>query len=196
MKGNQNQKIKSASPEELTVAHQRIIFWFAAFPNVDFTFNEVCKATKTAKTTAKTIIEKLEKEQIIKKTVLGKLWRLVANLESAKFRQIKMVLNLDLLLATNTVEFILNSYPQARTIVLFGSFRKGEDLPSSDIDIAVEIPGLRQTIVEQMGTINQFGFRENVKVSVLKFSRESIDLNLFANIVNGIVLHGFLEAKP
>ncbi len=195
MKSGQR-KLSNANPAEVTAAQQRIVAWFAASPSIDFTFNEICTATKTAKTTAKTVIEDLEKRELIKKTVLGRLWRLAANLDSYKFRELKIVLNLDYLFASNVTEFIFNIYPQARTIVLFGSYRKGEDIETSDLDIAVEIPGIKQTKVEEVGVIDVFGFREKVKVNALIFSRETVDLNVFANIANGIVLYGFLEVKP
>ena len=40
------------------------------------------------------------------------------------------------------------------------------------------------------------GYRKNVPVNVHVFSRNKIDLNLFANIANGIILEGFLEVRP
>ena len=40
------------------------------------------------------------------------------------------------------------------------------------------------------------GYRKNIKVNLHVFSRKHIDLNVFANIANGIVLNGFLEVRP
>ena len=44
--------------------------------------------------------------------------------------------------------------------------------------------------------LEKLGFRTNVKVNLHIFSRNKIDLNLFANIANGIILSGFLEVLP
>jgi hypothetical protein len=47
----------------------------------------------------------------------------------------------------------------------------------------------------QLGRVD-IGYRKNVLVNLHLFTRNRVDLNLFANIANGIVLEGFLEARP
>jgi predicted nucleotidyltransferase len=194
MKRNQKQ-LSGVNPAEITAAYIRILFWFFAFPGRDFTFNEICEATNTSKTTARAVIEELKKKHLIIKTVLGKLWRLASNFDSPNFRHAKIAYNLDLIYESGIVNEILKIYPQARAIVLFGSFRKGEDIETSDLDIAVDVPGTRQLKVEPIGTIN-LGYRAGTAVKLHIFSRENIDLNVFSNMANGIVLHGFLEVRP
>ena len=41
----------------------------------------------------------------------------------------------------------------------------------------------------------KFGYRTNVPVNIHLFSEKNINLNLFSNISNGIILDGFLEVK-
>ena len=48
----------------------------------------------------------------------------------------------------------------------------------------------------ELGILPEFGHRKNVLVNLYIFSRNKIDLNLFSNIANGIVLEGFLEVRP
>jgi len=50
--------------------------------------------------------------------------------------------------------------------------------------------------IVELGIFHKWGYRKNVSVNLHIFSRNKIDINLFSNIVNGIVLEGFLEAKP
>ena len=69
-------------------------------------------------------------------------------------------------------------------------------MEESDLDIAVEITGNHDLQVIQLGVLQQLGYRSNVPVNLHVFSRNKIDLNLFANIANGIVLAGFLEVRP
>ena len=47
-----------------------------------------------------------------------------------------------------------------------------------------------------LGVVEQLGYRKNVPINLYIFSRNKIDLNLFANIANGFVLDGFLEVRP
>ncbi len=184
------------SPAELSTAAQRILRWFFAYPNKDFTFNELCKATGTSKTNAKVVVEELIRRGFIAKTVLGRLWRLVAHPQSEKFRQMKIAATFENVYASGIVELVRKKYPQARAIILFGSFRKGDDIVGSDIDIAVEVSGKQELVIESLGVIHWFGYRRDVMINIHIFSRQNVDINLFSNIANGIVLDGFLEVRP
>ena len=108
----------------------------------------------------------------------------------------KISYNLELIYESRVLDAIQKNFQNPRSIILFGSYRKGDDMESSDLDIAVEMLDDEETKIFQIGTIPKLGYRENVKVNVLKFTRKKVDLNLFANLVNGIVLFGFLEARP
>ena len=81
----------------------------------------------------------------------------------------------------------------AKAIILFWSYRKGDDNEKSDIDIAVEVIGNQDLKIVNLENIHQFGYRKNVPVNLHVFSKNKVDINLFSNIANGIVLAGFLE---
>ena len=83
----------------------------------------------------------------------------------------------------------------AQVIVLFGSYRKGDDTDKSDVDIAVEVASNKDLEIIQLGRIPKFGYRKDVPINLHVFSRNKIDINLFSNIANGIVLEGFLEVR-
>jgi hypothetical protein len=180
----------------LDIATQRILYWFFAYPETDFSLTDLCKETKTAKTTAKLVVEHLEKMGFLEKKVYGRLWRLSARHDHPYFATRKIPGNLQMVYESGIIEDVLRRYPQARAIVLFGSYRKGDDVPESDIDIAVELPGKEPLRIKELGSITNFGYRRDVRVNAHLFSRESVDINVFANIVNGIVLWGFLEVAP
>ena len=94
------------------------------------------------------------------------------------------------------IEAVYNVVPGARSIILFGSYRWGTDIEASDIDLAVEVMDNKDLKIISLGIIEELGYRRNVTVNMHIFSRNKIDLNLFVNIANGIVLDGFLEVKP
>ena len=80
-------------------------------------------------------------------------------------------------------------------IILFGSYAKGTSKKYSDVDIAVEV--LENESIRTMTlTVQNLGYRKQVPIQIHIFSRNKVDLNLFANIANGIVLSGFLEVRP
>ena len=60
----------------------------------------------------------------------------------------------------------------------------------------MEVIGNDGPKIIEMKPIDTFGYRKNVPVHLYVFSRNNVDINLFANIANGIVLEGFLEVRP
>ena len=95
----------------------------------------------------------------------------------------------------NIVDWVYKTIGSPRAIILFGSYRKGDNNSSSDVDIAAEAVGNKELEIINLGKF-RLGSRKNVTVNLHIFSRNKVDLNLFANIANGIVLDGFLEVRP
>lgn len=190
------EKTISSQTEELNRTFNEVLHWFFAYPTIEVTLNELSKETKTSKTTAKRIVDELIKTGFLDRIVIGRLWRIRANQGHQFFKTIKIPYNLNLVYNTGILDLINQQMPNARAIILFGSYRKGDDIPTSDLDIAVEVIGDQPLRVYILGVIKKFGYRENVKVNVHVFSRNHIDLNVFANIANGILLQGFLEVRP
>ena len=189
-------KLRNVSPEEALTAHHRVMTWFFAYPNEDFTLNELHTAVGMAKTTAREAVNALLKDGFLDLKTIGRLWRIRANQTHEYFSTKKIAYNLSLVYDSRLLEHVNKNYPHALSVVLFGSYRKGDDMPGSDVDIAVEILGSEPIKIVELGIISQCGYRQNVKVNLHVFSRNEVDLNVFANIANGIVLQGFLEVRP
>ena len=170
--------------------------WFFAYPEDEFTLNELCKDVGVAKTTGNAVTKRLAKEGFLEIRKIGKLWRIKANRSHSYFTTEKIPYNLNLVYRSGIVEKVRKRFSSCLAIVLFGSYRKGDDIPSSDLDIAVEVIGEETIKVLEFLTLSQLGYRKNVKVNLHIFSRGHTDLNVFASISNGIVIDGFLEAKP
>ena len=185
---------------ELPIAYLSVMHWFFSFPRKEVSLNalreELSVFAKYAKTTIRSAVLELEKEQFLERQVLGKTWRIRANLDHSYHRSFKVGYALTMVMERGIIEGVLREYPQARAILLFGSYRKGDDTEESDLDIAVEITGTADPQMVSLGMLERFGYRRKVKINGLIFSRNNIDLNVFANIANGILLYGFLEVKP
>ena len=185
---------------ELSASAIRIANLFFDFPTKEFTLNETCASTGTSKTTAKKIVESFIQQGLITRKTIGKLWLLSANTKSKSFIRSKIVHNLGLILhvgftGNTLIDFIRQRYPQAKSIILFGSYRKGDNTETSDLDIAVEVAGNKDLEIVKFTSFN-LGYRKNVLVNIHLFARKNVNLNVFSNIANGIVLDGFLEVKP
>lgn len=110
----------------------------------------------------------------------------VARREENAFRRQKKVYNFSSILESGVLEY-LEEKLTPKAIVLFGSYRRGEDDESSDIDIFVECkeePVNLTKFENKLGRKIELHFKEDFTT----YSKE-----LKNNIINGIVLSGFLE---
>lgn len=110
----------------------------------------------------------------------------VAKREEKTFRLQKKVYNLSAILESGLIEY-LEEKLTPKAIVLFGSYRRGEDVESSDIDIFVECR-------EETVNLSQFEKKLGRKIELhFKDDFTTFSKELKNSIINGIVLSGFLE---
>ncbi len=193
------EKLRKIELMELNEAYQKVLYWFFSFPGIETGLNDLASDLKISKTTAKKIINDLVEEGFLSKEIYGKTWRISCNLDHPYNLTTKISFNLAMIYGAyygGLRDHILKIVGNAKSIVLFGSYRKGDDNDKSDVDIAVEVSDDEEVRIVELGEIPKFGFRDNVKINLHIFSRNKIDLNLFSNIANGIVLEGFLEVRP
>lgn len=109
-----------------------------------------------------------------------------AKRENMLFQQYKLLYNLRFLYESNLIKYMEEKL-SPRTIIVFGSYRRGEDVEDSDIDIYVECREeniMLQTFEKKLGRKIELHFNEDFA----SYSKE-----LKNNIINGIVIGGFLE---
>lgn len=164
-------------------------------PYQQFTLSELAKIGKVAKSTASRIVARLQKGGLVKLADLGIVWRIQADYENFNFIKEKILYNLGVIYRSGIVEYLTqNWHPKA--VLLFGSFRKGEDAPGSDVDIALEMSEDADLKVMRIDDFKELESQLDRKINVYFFNRNKIDINLFNNIANGILLSGFLEVRP
>ena len=109
-----------------------------------------------------------------------------ANLDNKTFKKYKIIYNISTILESKLIEFIEEKL-MPKSIVLFGSYQKGEDIENSDIDIFIEC---------KKEELDISSFEKKLKRKIeLHFNNNfnSYSRELKNNIVNGMVLSGFLE---
>lgn len=179
----------------IETGRQRVLEVFFGYPDREFSLSDLAKISKVAKANIGTILSELHKLGFIEITKLSKIWRIRANQSSGLFIKSKIVYNLNFVYQSGLVEFLNDYFKNPKAIILFGSFRKGEDISGSDIDIAIEVEEGKEH--EPLGLRELSGFESTIgrRIQIHLFNRKYIDENLFNNIANGIVLFGFLEVK-
>ena len=188
--------LKSVPLQEFNEGYDAALHWFFSFPQKEMSLNDLVSELNISKTTAHRVVESLVKEGFLRKEVLGRTWRITCEQAHVYNFSRKILFNLRMVYESDILTQINQIIPSSRAVVLFGSYRKGDDNEKSDIDIAVEVLDGEELRIVPLGTFEKFGYRTKVLVNLHIFSRNNIDLNLFANIANGIVMQGFLEVRP
>ena len=163
---------------------------FFIYPTKTHYLMDISRKAKLAHTSVKKNLDKLVKLGIIVESVEKRGKRKFpfykANLNSKLFKKYKSIYNINSIFDSEMAEFIEDKLAP-KSIVLFGSYSRGEDVEDSDIDIFVEC--------EKTGLdLSDFEKRLWRKVE-LHFNENftSYEKELKNNIINGIVLKGFLE---
>ena len=131
----------------------------------------------------------------------SKRWAIELNTDNHRVMQIKRAENLKMLYESGLADFLEETFPGC-TIILFGSYSRGEDIltnetdkEKSDIDIAIETDEIEEYQVILLRVLENFEHLIGRHIQLHLFNRKT-DLHVFNNIANGIVLSGFLEVKP
>ena len=134
-------------------------------------------------------LDKLKKENLVsvEKEEAGKRLLIKLNRDNKAIFFMKRLENLKAIQESGLLNFLSEKFPLA-TIILFGSYSLGEDISSSDIDIAIigakEKDINLQNFEKLIGRKVSLQFYQNIK---------SIETNLKSNILNGITLKGGVE---
>ena len=164
----------------------RILELFIDYPNKDFSIRGIARALKLSHATVIKHIINLEKLELIKKKSETLYPTYYANTENDKLKFYKKDYIISKIKASGLIEYIKDKTLPS-SVVLFGSCAKGVYTEKSDIDIFVEA---------QEPKLNVSRFEKKLKRSInLLFEKKIMDLSteLRNNILNGIILYGFIK---
>ena len=147
---------------------------------------EIARELKMSPETVRKIIAGLKKEGIAESRKEGNMVQFRANLENETYRREKILHNLKGVYDSGIIDSLQDFYsPQA--IVLFGSYARGEDISSSDIDLGVI------TNSKKRPDLSAFEKRLARRIELSLFTRKEVSEEFFTNIINGIVLKGMIK---
>ena len=166
---------------------REILKVFFQQPTGQFAYREIERMTGFSIGTVSRYIKALVKEGFVKSKKSANSILVSANLNNSLFIHIKRAYNIEALYSSGLIECLLTAL-RPDTLVLFGSYSKGEDDEGSDIDIAsihgrVDLPDIRR-----------FEKVLKRKVNIVQIKSPKDSENEFINsLANGIVLAGALE---
>ncbi|MEK6925842.1 MAG: nucleotidyltransferase domain-containing protein [Nanoarchaeota archaeon] len=162
--------------------------YFMDNPTARKRFREMERELKMPLPSVIRYIKELVKEEILKKEEVGKVVFYSANRGSENFVLEKKLHNIRLIYNSGLLSYLREELSNP-TIVLFGSYSKGEDTEDSDIDIYVETPSKKQINLDKFKKV----LKREIQIFQYKDINEIKNNNLSNNIINGITLNNYIE---
>ena len=174
---------------ELTNLQQKILRLLFVRVGTSLNQRQIAKYLKVTQPAVMKAIPSLEKQNLIKmqQDKETKRWSIELNRENHKVMHLKRVDNLKQIYESGLADFLEKEFAGA-TIILFGSYSRGEDIINSDIDIAV--------IGRSDKLIGLTNYEKNLerKININFYdSFKNIHKHLKENLCNGIMLVGGIE---
>ncbi|MBI2133640.1 nucleotidyltransferase domain-containing protein [Candidatus Woesearchaeota archaeon] len=145
---------------------------------------EIAKYLYVSPTAVANSVKKLKEGRIIKLEKTKTINFISLNMDEQRTMELKRVENLRNVYISGLSEYLENELPGA-TIILFGSYSRGHDIYTSDIDIAVIESKDKMLELEKY----EKSLKRKINVNFYN-SWKDMDKHLKNNILNGILLHG------
>ena len=132
--------------------------------------------------------KELKKEGILKTIKTSDVIFYTADRSNKNFILEKKLNNIRQLYVSCLIDYLKEKLHNP-SIIVFGSYSKGEDIEGSDIDLYIE------TLSKKNIDLKTFEKKLNRKIQVFRFRniKQIKNPHLANNIVNGILLNGFVE---
>jgi len=163
---------------------EKILEIFFENPSREFHLRELSRLLKFSMPTIISTTDILAKEKLIIKIRSKVLTKVKANRENINFIRLKRLHNLEKIYASGIVDYLSNAYNYPKLIILFGSFSRGDDTGTSDIDIVIITNKRLSLDFKKYAEI----LKKNINIHETDLSKISDEFK--ANLKNGIVLEG------
>lgn len=170
-----------------TILEQDIFSLLCLMAGEKLSQREIAKMLKVSPTAVSNSIKKLKESKLIKIEKTKTINFISFNRDEKKAIELKRVENLKKIYLSGLSDYMESTLPGG-TIILFGSFSRGEDTNTSDIDIAV----IERK--DKMLELEKYEKILNRKINVNFYdSWKKIHEHLKNNILSGILLSGEVE---
>ena len=147
---------------------------------------EIARQTSLSAPGVLKILKKLKAETLL----VSERENIVVNVKASrneKFFILKKAYNALSLFESGLIAFLKDKYEEPEAIVVFGSYSRGEDIPESDIDIAI--------VTKKEAQLDLKKFEEYLKrkISLYEIQIGTSEKEFLNNLSNGTVVYGFLR---
>lgn len=161
-------------------------------PQREFHLREISRILKKNPVTIKKHLENFVKENILLQKKERGLEIYSSNNENSAYKKLKKMYNEIALEKSKLIDFLNNNF-NLPTIILFGSYQKGEDSTNSDIDLFILTETKKQVNLKKFEKILSRKIQLHIR-NQQQFNKDKKDKpDIVNSIINGTVMRGFLE---
>ncbi len=168
---------------------ERIKEYFFLYPTIQLRVRQIERDVSVPLPSAIRYVKELEYEGVLKHSVVYGVTLFSADRTSGQFLVEKRMHNIKALSDSGLLKYLVETLDNP-TIVLFGSYCRGEDVEDSDIDIYVEAQAKKLSRLKKF----EKSLGRNIQVLFYRTINDVENKELANNIINGVTLNGFLEA--
>ena len=166
---------------------EKVLKVFFDNPTGKFHIREIARKTCLNPNTILNILDSLIKCKLLKREKKKHLVE-VSALINQDFQRLKRVSNLQFLYDSGLVDFMVERLiPESVSVI--GSYSWGEDVENSDVDIVVI------SKKKEMLDLTNFEKKIGRKIHLIIADYETISEEFYINLINGVVLYGYLNKK-
>ena len=147
---------------------------------------EIARKLRISPNSVRKYMGDLKKKGIIEQKKEGNMILFRANFENEYYKHEKIIHNLSGIYKSGIIG-VLRRFYNPSAIVLFGSYSRGEDTSTSDIDIGII------TTNKKKPNLKLFEKKLSRRIELSLFTTNEVSTEFFNNIINGIVLEGHLK---
>ncbi len=163
-------------------------------PTREFHLREIARILKKNPVTIKRLLADFVKNGILSLKVERRFHLYSSNVENPMYKEMKREYNKIKLIESGLIEFLKQEF-NLPTIILFGSFEKGEDNKNSDVDIFI-LTETKKVIEKKLEKFEKL-INRRIQLHIFnhqEFKRLKIkNPELLNNIINGTKIYGELE---
>lgn len=168
---------------------KKILSLFFENPTESYYLRQIANIVKISPSTVSRRMKALISSQLLKVMKKKLILEVKANLDSKEFLEAKKEYNLKKIKSLGLLDILIERYSYPEAIILHGSYAKGEDDGKSDVDIAV-ITKKRLNL-----ELDNFEKKLKRKIHIIETTKKDIKAEFMNNLINGIILYGYLKIK-
>ncbi|MBS3085238.1 nucleotidyltransferase domain-containing protein [Candidatus Pacearchaeota archaeon] len=165
----------------------KVLEVFFKKPTEAFHVRELARLTNLNPNTIINLIKELSNEDLITKERKKHIVEVAAKINE-KFKREKRIYNLKSICNSGVIDLLIKEL-SPKSISVVGSYSFGEDIENSDIDLVAISENDKQI------DLSKFEKVLSRKIHLIVTNYNSISKEFYINLINGIILHGYLDKK-